>query len=77
MSFPPLFPAMSPQESCILWCVVEGDPKPYDVFDIPIGDNVNQLKEAIKQRIKGLRDIDADRLELWKVVSLIPGACAF
>jgi len=68
---------MSPQESRILWCFLEGNPKPYDIFDIPIGANVNRLKAAIKQRVRVLHDIDADNMKLWKVVSLIPGACAF
>ena len=73
---PPVFPPMSPQESRVLWCIMESDPKPYDVF-VPIDAYVNQLKAAIQQRIKTLHGVDPDRLELRKVVSLIPGACAF
>jgi hypothetical protein len=69
-SFPPVFPTMSPQESRILWCLLEGDTKPYDIFDIPIVANVSRLKEAIQQRVKALRGVDADSLKLWKVVSL-------
>ena len=68
---------MSPQESRIIWCLVEGDPKPYDIFDVPIEANVNRLKAAIRQRVKILHDIDPDRLQLYKVVCLIPRACAF
>jgi hypothetical protein len=75
--FPSVFPTMSPQESRILWCLVEGDPKPYDIIDIPIGAHVNRLKAAIQQRVKILHGVDADSLKLWKVVSLIPRACAF
>ena len=75
--FPPVFPAMSLQESRLLWCILEGDPKPYDVFDIPIGANVNKLKAAIKQKIEYLHDTNVYHLKLWKVVSLIPRAYAF
>jgi Crinkler effector protein N-terminal domain len=75
--FPPVFPTMSPQESRTIWCLVEGDTKPYDIFDIPIEANVNRLKAAIQQRVRLLREIDPDRLQLYKVVSLIPGACTF
>jgi Crinkler effector protein N-terminal domain len=75
--FPPVFPTMSPQESRIIWCLVEGDSNPYDIFDIPIEANVNRLKAAIKERIERLHNINPDGLKLRKVVSLIPGACAF
>ena len=60
---------MSPQESQLFWCVLEGNPEPYVVFDKPIVVNVNQLKASIQQRVPILRGIDYDRLELWKVVS--------
>jgi hypothetical protein len=72
-----MFPTMSSQESRILWCLVEGCPKPYDIFDIPIDAHVNRLKEMIKQRVKALRDIDAENLELRKVVSLTLGVYTF
>jgi hypothetical protein len=76
---------MSPQESQILWCLVEGDPMPYYVRDIPIGINVTQLKELITLSIVGRlgtlgqeeRLSKSHNLKLWKVVSLIPRACAF
>jgi hypothetical protein len=68
---------MSPQESRALWFYLEGDPMPYDIFDIPIGANVNRLKAAITLRIDYLHDINPDRLKLRKVVSSIPGAWAF
>ncbi|KIL65206.1 hypothetical protein M378DRAFT_162472 [Amanita muscaria Koide BX008] len=66
---------MSLQESRRLWCFLEGDSKlkPYYIFDIPINANVDLLRVAIKKRIGCLRDIDADCLQLRKVVSLIPG----
>ena len=75
--FPPALPTMSPQESRSLWCSLEGNPKPYNVFDIPIGTNVFQLKALIQQTIKLLHNTDAYDLELLKVISLIPRACAF
>ena len=69
---------MSP-ESRLLWFFLEGGPKAYKIDPVPISADVADLREAIKGRIKVLRDsdVDADSLELWKVVSLIPGACAF
>jgi hypothetical protein len=77
--FLPVFPVMSPQESRTLVCILKGNPlaKPYDIFDIPICANVFRSRAAIQDRIKRLHDIDADSLQLRKVVSLIPGACAF
>jgi hypothetical protein len=56
---------------------VQGDPKPYDIFDIPIEANINRLKAKIQQWVKTLHDVDPDRLELRKVISLIPGTCTF
>jgi hypothetical protein len=78
-SFPLEFPSMSPQESCNLVFFPEDDPlaKPYNLFDILIGANTFQLKAVIQQRVKILHNIDADCLKLWKVISLIPRACAF
>ena len=63
---------MSPQTSRLLWFFLEGGPKPYSIDNISISTNVDLLKAAIKGRIKVLRDsdVDADSLELWKVVSL-------
>ena len=61
---------MSPQESRILWCLVEGEPLPYYVRDIPIGANVTQLKESLSNKIDCLDKINPRHLELWKVVSL-------
>jgi len=72
-SYPPILPTMSPQKSRTLWCLVEGDPMPYYVFDIPIGANVDRLKALIHERaIKLLHDTDARHLRLLKVISLIP-----
>jgi hypothetical protein len=70
---------MSPQGSHNLVFFLEGDPlaKPYDLFNTPIGASVFRLKAMIQQRVKILHDIDADCLKLWKVISLIPRACAF
>lgn len=71
---------MSPQKSRAFWCLVEGDPMPYYVFDIPIGANLNvyQLRALIHERaIKLLHDTDARYLRLLKVISLIPRVCAF
>jgi hypothetical protein len=56
---------------------LEDNPLPFDLIDIPIGTNVFRLKAAIKQRVKNSCDVDADKLELWKVVSLVLGVCAF
>ena len=68
---------MSPQEFRSIWCFLEGNPKPYYVFDIPIDANVFQLKALVQQTIKRLHNTDAYDLELLKVISLIPRACAF
>ncbi|KAF8343536.1 hypothetical protein F5887DRAFT_918364 [Amanita rubescens] len=63
---------MSPHKSRYLWCLVEGDPQPYDVFDIPIGANVARLKAMIKKRIECLHDTCADRLKLLKLNMMVP-----
>ena len=68
---------MSSEESRTLWCFVEGNPYPYDVFDIPIVANVSRLKAKIKESIECLHDTCAARLKLFKVISLIPRAFAF
>ncbi|KAF8325141.1 hypothetical protein F5887DRAFT_1085699 [Amanita rubescens] len=60
------------QESRTLWCLVEGNPNPYDVFDIPIGANVTRLKAMIKERIKRLYDTDPDDLKLLKLNMMVP-----
>ena len=76
---PPVFSAMSSQVFRTLVCFLEGDPlgKPYDLVDTPIDANVIRLKAAIRNRINLLHNVNADGLKLWKVVSLIPRACAF
>jgi len=71
----PVSSTMSPQPSRRIWFILEGRPKPYSI--ISIDTNVELLKAAIQQRVKILRDIDADDLTLLKVVSLIPRVCAF
>jgi hypothetical protein len=73
----PVFPPMSPQTYRLLWFFLEGGPKPYSINNISINDNVDLLKARIQQRVKLLNGIDPDDLKLWKVVSLIPRACAF
>ena len=75
--FSPALPTMSPQDSRSLWCFLESNSKTYNVFDIPIGANVFQLKALIQQTIKCVHNIDAYDLELLKVISLIPRACTF
>jgi len=67
---------MSLEESRRLWCLLEGDPRPFDVFDVLIDANVARLKAKIIERIKCLHDTDPDCLKLWKVISLIPRVCA-
>ena len=76
---PPVFSAMSSQVFCTLVCFLEGDPlgKPYDLVDTPVDANVIRLKAAIRNRINLLHNVNDDGLKLWKVVSLIPRACAF
>ena len=74
---PSLFPIMSPRESRLLRCILEGDPTPYDIFDIPLNANVNRLKAAIKDKIESLYEINPYCLRLWKVVTLIPESCTF
>ena len=66
-----LFPTMSQEESRLLWFFLEGDPKPYDIFDIPLNANVNHLKTMIKEKIESLHEINAYCLRLMKV-TLIP-----
>ena len=73
----PGLPAMSLQTSRLLWFSIEGRPTPYSIRDISISDNVDLLKAKIQQRVQILDGIDPDDLELWKVISLIPKACAF
>ncbi|KAF8327351.1 hypothetical protein F5887DRAFT_1274679 [Amanita rubescens] len=63
---------MSPEESRTLWCFLEGNSMPYDVFDIPIGTNVIELKAMIKGRIKCLHDTDARHLRLLKLNMMVP-----
>jgi len=78
--YPQVFTTMSPrtpQASRSFWLFLEGGSKPYLIENISISTNVELLKAAIQQRVKIFRDIDADDLNLLKVVSLIPGACAF
>ena len=72
-----MFPVMSPQESRSLWVFLEGDRRPQYLDDIPIDTNVSQLKAKIMREFKKLDDTDVDNLNLWKVVSFLPGACAF
>jgi hypothetical protein len=68
----PVFPTMSSQSSRLLWFFLEGGPKAYKIDPVPISAYVDDLREAIKGRVKVLRDsdVDADSLELWKVVFL-------
>jgi hypothetical protein len=68
---------MSPQGSRRLWVFLEGDGRPHYLTDIPIDATVSQLKAEIKGKIKNLDDTDVDDLNLWKVISLLPGACTF
>ncbi|KAH9953864.1 hypothetical protein BGW80DRAFT_1451367 [Lactifluus volemus] len=63
---------MSPQESRILWCLVEGDPTPYYVYDIPIGANVTQLKGLITKSIESPNNIKSHHLDLWKLNEMVP-----
>ena len=57
---------------------MEGDPNPYDIFDIPIEANINRLKLKITQTVDSLRNTNPYNLKLLKVsISLIPGACSF
>ena len=51
-----------------LWCLVDGDSRPFEV-DVPVDVNVNRLKRLVhKEKERGfLRDVDASDLDLWKV----------
>jgi len=69
--------AMSPQESRKLWCFLEGGQTGYSIENISINTRVDLLKGMIQQRIKRLDGTDPDDLKLWKVICLIPRACAF
>ncbi|KAF8344494.1 hypothetical protein F5887DRAFT_262597 [Amanita rubescens] len=64
---------MSPQESRTLWCFLEGDRIPYEIYDIPIVENVDRLKALIHERaIKILYDTDARHLRLLKINEMVP-----
>jgi len=51
-----------------LWCLVEGDLTPFQVY-APLFMNIAQLKKLIHEEGKDgvLRGIDAKDLKLWKV----------
>ena len=69
---------MSPQESRILWCLVEGNPIPYYVHDIPIGAKCHSI-EGIDNTVNQMSQRHNKILPsaAWNVVSLIPRVCAF
>jgi Crinkler effector protein N-terminal domain len=51
-----------------LWCIIDGESQPFTVI-APIHSDIHELKELIYDKIKnGLRDINAQDLDLWKVV---------
>ena len=50
-----------------LWCLLEGDKSVFQV-EIPIGGNIDNLKDKIKQKCSHhLEKLDAKDLVLWKV----------
>ena len=55
---------MSPNGN--LWCFLQGEPKPYEIEDIPIDLNVYGLKKMIKQKIDSeyLRNIKPNDVKL-------------
>lgn len=59
--------AMSQNDTCQLWCLVDGEKKP---FQCPVSLNwkVDELLDAIQQRRSALRDVDIMDLVLYKVV---------
>jgi hypothetical protein len=60
---------MSAREDRVLWCIIEGDFKPFQVT-VPGDSYVTVLKEAIveKRKYGALRSIDATDLTVWKVI---------
>ncbi|KAG0276582.1 hypothetical protein BGZ97_010067, partial [Linnemannia gamsii] len=53
-----------------LFCIVEGESEShaFQLKNIPLSDNVDDLKEEIKaKKTVAFSDIDADQLTLWRV----------
>ena len=48
-----------------LWCLVDGDPAPFQV-SVDVRVNIDLLKKEIKRK-KVLHDLDAPRITVWKV----------
>src|ERR1700722_11900056 len=56
-----------PAPDVTLWCVIEGDPRPFRL-SVPSGTDVHGLKRAIKdENPNRLKDIDAGELTICKV----------
>ena len=56
-----------PAPDVTLWCVIEGDPRPFRL-SVPSGTDVHGLKWAIKdENPNRLKDIDAGELTIFKV----------
>ncbi|KAM6495199.1 hypothetical protein JOM56_009822 [Amanita muscaria] len=63
--------AMGEEETRTLWCLVHGDPDPFEVTVVLGSVNIISLKEAIWfKRKNDLHDVDASRLVLWKMNGL-------
>jgi hypothetical protein len=58
-------PAMLGENTRSLWCIVDGDPNPFEIVVTP-SHKTNQLQEEVKLR-KVLHNIDASSLKIWKV----------
>ena len=58
----------STSQPLTLWCLIDGDPTPFDV-SCPLDNNVHQMKKLLLEEGKHgvLRNVDAKDLVLWKV----------
>jgi hypothetical protein len=54
---------------CELWCLLEGEAKPFAVIT-DVGQNLFQLQQLIQSQKLALRKVDASDIVLWKVSML-------
>lgn len=57
---------MFEHELCRLWCLIDGETKPFSVLASPNYD-MDELMTAIQKENRVLRNIDTSDLVLWKV----------
>jgi hypothetical protein len=57
---------MSKNKYCRLWCLIDGETKPFSVL-AGFNYDMDELMRAIQQEKCVLRDSDTSDLALWKV----------